>query len=579
LIEKLGTLVLLAILAHGLSLSNGFVYDDHRFVDQNPALAEVTLRDAVLDASTHTSDLDRDVYRPLRLLGHAWDARQWGLDPFGFHVHSLLMHVLNVILAFFVLRHLLDPGGTTPAMLGAGLLAVHPLGVEVVGWISSRGDLYALGFGLLALGLATGWWKSRAALIAAGLAACLATMAKESAAILPVVAWLYVRLLSPPPRSGDTSRHLRAGPWAMAAGVAVCFVLRQIAVSGASPVQTEPHGGSLLSQAAWALFGLSQTLGSLMLPTGLSVEYPQDAWGADALPVWIRPATLMGLLVIAAPFALARRGHPRAAFLSAWALLAYLPSSSLLVTLRELVNDRGAYPMLPAAGALLGLACGRHRALAWCLLLGLGLPLALASSARSTVFRSDKTLWTDVLVQHQDSVRAHLGLAQLAAEEPSQRFHLARAVENSRPGSKLQAIALARFGEHLLHQAGGPPQAIPVLEQAWEAARHWELRDRTAPNPRALAAALAQALEEVGRSDEAEGVLTTAIDQAPEPTMLLVKRVQIRLVRALRSGKASDVTALMESIEDAERMAAEHPLVQPLRELVRRRLGESALER
>jgi hypothetical protein len=287
----------------------------------------------------------------------------------------------------------------------------------------------------------------------------------------------------------------------------------------------------------------------------------------------------MGLLVIAAPFALARRGHPRAAFLSAWALLAYLPSSSLLVTLRELVNDRGAYPMLPAAGALLGLACGRHRALAWCLLLGLGLPLALASSARSTVFRSDKTLWTDVLVQHQDSVRAHLGLAQLAAEEPSQRFHLARAVENSRPGSKLQAIALARFGEHLLQQAGGPPQAIPVLEQAWEAAIHWELRDRTAPNPRALAAALAQALEEVGRSDEAEGVLTTAIDQAPEPTMLLVKRVQIRLVRAMRSGKASDVTAIMESIEDAERMAAEHPLVQPLRELVRRRLGESALER
>ncbi|MDG2149069.1 MAG: tetratricopeptide repeat protein [Planctomycetota bacterium] len=579
MIGKLAALILLAILAHALSLSGGFVYDDHRFVEQNPALGEVTLGDAVLDASTHTSDRDRDVYRPLRLISHAWDARHWGLDPFGFHVHSLVLHVLNVILAFFVLRHLLAPEGTTPAILGAGLLAVHPLGVEVVGWISSRGDLYALGFGLLALGLATGWWKSRAALVGAALAAFLATMAKESAAILPVVAWLHGVLLRRTPRDTGHFRNLRAGPWVMLVGVGACFVLRQIAVSGASPVQTAPHGGDLLSQAGWALFGLSRTLGALVFPTGLSVEYPQDTWALDPLPIWLRPTTLLGLLAIVTPFAFARRGHPRAAFLSAWVLLAYLPSSSLLVTLRELVNDRAAYPMLPAAGALLGLACRGRRPLAWCLLLCLGLPLALASSARSTVFRNDKTLWTDVLVHHQDSVRAHLGLAELATEEPSQRFHLTRAAENSRPGSKLQAIAMSRLGEHLLLQTNDPPQAIPVLEQAWAASKHWEGRDRTAPKSRALAAALAQALEEVGRSNEAEVVLSTAISEAPEPTMLLVKRVQIRLVRALRSGDASDVTDLMESIEDAERRAPNHPLVQPLRELARQRLGESALER
>ena len=138
---------------------------------------------------------------------------------------------------------------------------------------------------------------------------------------------------------------------------------------------------------------------------------------------------------------------------------------------------------------------------------------------------------------------------------------------------------MSRLGEHLLLQTNDPPQAIPVLEQAWAASKHWEGRDRTAPKSRALAAALAQALEEVGRSNEAEVVLSTAISEAPEPTMLLVKRVQIRLVRALRSGDASDVTDLMESIEDAERRAPNHPLVQPLRELARQRLGESALER
>jgi hypothetical protein len=578
LTARLATLVLLALLAHGLGLANGFVYDDHRFVDQNPALADVTVTGAFLDASTQTADLDRDVYRPLRLLGHAWDARRWGLDPFGFHLHSLLMHVANVLLAFFVLRHLTAPHGTIPALLGAGLLAVHPLGVEAVGWISSRGDLYALGFGLVALGLGTGWRTGRAALVLAAVTACLATLGKESAAVLPLVAWLHLRLARrwPRPSGHEAERPVQAsaaGPWSMAAGVALGLVLRQIALSGASPIQTQPHGGHVVSQGAWAVYGLSRTLGAVLLPTSLSVEYPQDAWGLEPIPVWIRPATLLGFIAVATPFVLARLGRARAAFLSGWLLLAYLPSSSLLITLRDLVNDRAAYPLLPAAGALLGLACGRRRRLAWILLIGLGVPLALASSGRNTVFRTDETLWRDVLAGNQQSVRAHLGLAVAAQDEPTQRLHFARALENSRPGSKLEAVALSSFGDHLLRQTGDPAHAVPVLERALDAARTWEQRERATADTGALAATLAEALEEAGRSEHAEHVLTDAIDRATDPTMLLVKRAQIRLVRAERSGLPADEAALLWSIEAAERAAPEHPLVRRLRQLAQLRLG------
>ena len=81
-------LVLLALLAHGAGLASGFVYDDHRFIVDNAALADLGVQDALLDAARHTADRDRDVYRPLRVLGHALDRRRWGLDPFSLGAYA-----------------------------------------------------------------------------------------------------------------------------------------------------------------------------------------------------------------------------------------------------------------------------------------------------------------------------------------------------------------------------------------------------------------------------------------------------------------------------------------------------------
>ncbi len=286
-------LVALALLAHGAGLANGFVYDDHRFVSSNDALRTAGPAALLLDPATQTTDGDRDVYRPLRALGHALDARLWGLDPrdapFGFHLHSLLAHVAAVLLGWAALRRLLPEPSGAPALLGAGLLAMHPLGVEAAGWISSRGDLYAQALGCGALWLyaragtaeaAAGDPRHAAAtgrasvvrglcIAGAGLLAALACLGKESAVWVPLVAACHLRLL----RRGS-GRALAA----IAAGCVAALALRQWALSGASPVQTVPHGGSLPAQAEWALFGTGRTLLALLFPAHLSIDYPQDDW-------------------------------------------------------------------------------------------------------------------------------------------------------------------------------------------------------------------------------------------------------------------------------------------------------------
>ena len=85
----------------------------------------------------------------------------------------------------------------------------------------------------------------------------------------------------------------------------------------------------------------------------------EAAWAA-AGSVWGHLSTWVGIAAVVATLALfVRRRAPTATFGAAWLLLAYLPSSSLLVTLRTLVNDRALYPALPAAGLLAGLALAR----------------------------------------------------------------------------------------------------------------------------------------------------------------------------------------------------------------------------
>ena len=551
--RKLGWLLLAALVAHGLGLGNGFVYDDHRFVESNPGLVGLEPATALLDASTHTADGDRDVYRPLRALGHAFDARRWGLDPFGFHLHSILLHLATVALAWRLLRSLL---GEDVALLGAGMLAVHPAGVEVVGWISSRGDQYALLFALLALDLAwttAGHLPPALRLLGAGVAAALATLGKESAAVLPGIALLAWVLLPVERR--------RFGPvLALALGVVAAGVLRQIALAGASPIQTPPHGGGALSQVGWSLYGLERLAEHLVLPWRLSIDPPQDAW-LQGSAIALRPRTWLGGALLLSPAFMIRR-HRRAAFLSGWALLAWLPSGSLLVTLRTLVTDRAAYPMLAPLGGLLALAAARRPRLV-VLLAAVLLPLlAWCSLMRTLDFRSDETLWRSVLVHNPGSVRARLGLASTTQDARLRGEWLHDAVRVAPPGSKQHGVALARLGDHLLASEDDPTAASEVLAAALGELQHWAaLEGRAGVDLPATVGSLAEALVRMGRLAEAEAVLLSAANVSERPATLLLRWALVLRARAEQLDDASLRTQAEAALSEAARLAPDDPLV------------------
>jgi len=568
-------LLVLALLAHGSGLANGFVYDDHRFVVNNAALRDADISALVLDPATQTTDGDRDVYRPLRTLGHAWDMRHWGPRPFGFHLHSLLVHLANVALGYVLLSRWLPSPSQAAALLGATVLAVHPLGVEVVGWISSRGDLYALAFALSALlcadraGPARTSTGRRAAFMAwlAAAAACaaLATMGKESAAWIVPVGWLAWRWLG---------RLSGASVLALCLGVGAALLLRQIALDNLSPSQTTPHGGNAFTQVGWALYGTGRTLFALVWPTGLSAEYPQARWALGP-PVWIAWPTWLAAAAIAGVVLLRRGRQPAAAFLLAWLLLAWLPSSSLLVTLRSLVNDRGSYPCLLAAGALAGVMLSRHTPRA--ALLGsaaLALILVPLSMQRTAVFHDDASLWSGVLQVDPLSVRAHLGLAVASDDPEVQRSEFSRALAVAIPGTRLAGVASARYGDFLLRQGDDASVALPLLQQSLAVQR--QQRDRAAPGPdeAATAASLAECLLLAGQPEASDQVMQEAILEQPTLIMLHVKRTALLLFRAERDKDPAAAHQAMLALAGAVALDPGHPMVGALRQRLRDLLAE-----
>lgn len=80
------------------------------------------------------------LYHPLTTLSFAADFKIYGLNAAGFHFTNIFIHFLNIILVYYIVILLFNPGKIF-ALAAALIFAVHPMHVEPVVWISGRKDL------------------------------------------------------------------------------------------------------------------------------------------------------------------------------------------------------------------------------------------------------------------------------------------------------------------------------------------------------------------------------------------------------------------------------------------------------
>src|SRR5712692_5173350 len=138
---------LLSVLAYANSLGGEFVFDDTEQIVENQ---DIRSWDNLTKAfTTHVWEF-RDqpgrlnvppplpYYRPLFTVMLTVEFHLFGLWPQGWHLVSLLLHILCAIGVFYVI--LLTSGRSLIALLAALLFAVHPVHAESVSWISGMTD-------------------------------------------------------------------------------------------------------------------------------------------------------------------------------------------------------------------------------------------------------------------------------------------------------------------------------------------------------------------------------------------------------------------------------------------------------
>src|SRR5258707_151929 len=86
-------------------------------------------------------------WHPVVWLSHMMDCSFFGLFPGGHHLTNLLLHVLDTVLLFLLLRRM--TGAVWRSALVAALFGWHPLHVESVAWVAERKNVLSTLFWIL----------------------------------------------------------------------------------------------------------------------------------------------------------------------------------------------------------------------------------------------------------------------------------------------------------------------------------------------------------------------------------------------------------------------------------------------
>lgn len=135
-------IVLLTFVAYQPAIHGGFIWDDDDYVTGNVLLHDLAGLLLIWEpGNTHQ-------YYPLVFTTFWLEYQFWQLNPLGYHIVNVLLHIAAALLVWRLMRLLNVPG----AWMIAAVFALHPVHVESVAWITERKNvLSGLFYSLAAL--------------------------------------------------------------------------------------------------------------------------------------------------------------------------------------------------------------------------------------------------------------------------------------------------------------------------------------------------------------------------------------------------------------------------------------------
>lgn len=437
----------LTTLAYANAFQGGFVLDSLQLVVRDARVHAWTPNNLRLIVShTYWWPLgESGLYRPVTTLSFLFNYAIAGNaeHPFGYHALNLGLHLVNVCLAYGLLRSLVAPAA---ALAVAVLWAVHPLATEAVTNIAGRADLLAtasvLG-GLLAYlraqratGAARLFW-----LITLAMLLLIGALAKESAVALAALV-ACSELAQWRTRSSRSRFEIAL---ALALPLLVLWQARAIVIGGAPeaefPYTDNPLVGEgwVVSRATALAIGARYLL-LLIWPARLSADYSYPA----ILPVATGTAyaILAAASLIAGALAALFRSHRLAFGCAVAAIITWLPASNLVFTSGTIMAERSLY--LPSLALIASALLVAQRVVSrigpratTAAVVAIALALAGRTFLRNRDWQSDVTLWTATIADTPRSAKAHRALAEAIYTADPQRQQIDRVISEAEMATAL----------------------------------------------------------------------------------------------------------------------------------------------
>lgn len=198
-------IVILIVVVYANSLANDFVADDYivivsnNFIKQGNNFYKIFSKDYLTSDSELGKIGEYEVgsgeasFRPVVTISYFLDYFLWGLNPFGYHLTNLFLHIINALLLYFFIN--LIAKDKKVSLLCSLLFALHPVNTEAVNVISFREDLLVFLFFISSfiffiksnhyLNKKTTFYFASMALF------LLALFSKEMAVTLPIMLLIY----------------------------------------------------------------------------------------------------------------------------------------------------------------------------------------------------------------------------------------------------------------------------------------------------------------------------------------------------------------------------------------------------
>jgi Tfp pilus assembly protein PilF len=437
------SIVAAGAIAYGDSLRDAFVYDDRLSLVDNPAIRHLGSIGQVLSPAHEAATLQG---RPFLSLTFAINYALGGLDPLGYHLVNLAIHVLAGVCLYSLGRRFTGMGAAWAVAL---LWTVHPLQTESVTYIVQRAEsLMGLCYLATILCYCRFAETGRRRWAAGAVACCLAGVGtKEVMVSAPVMLWLFDRAFL----AGSFRAAWKARKGLLIALAATWLpLIALVAATGGNRSGAVGFGLNIRPIDYWLTQGeaVLHYLRLAVWPSPLVLDYGRFVYANPATGI-VRVAAVAGLI---AATIWAWRKNAKVGFLG-WFFFAILAPTSLLPGTTQMMAEHRMYLALAPVLVLLVVgaafclarwsawsprACGVENRIAGVSAPGYrwidprlqpGAVLCVAGVfmwltwRRNVDYRSDTAIWADTAAKRPGSAIAHynfgyaLGPSSKAEEE------------------------------------------------------------------------------------------------------------------------------------------------------------------